>query len=127
MWTFPGAGVFLGPFQPGVFPMTDDTISASHILLMYDGSANSTAARSQDEAQELIADLEVQLSAGGDFAELAREHSDCPSSRQGGDLGEFGRGAMIAEFEDAAFSLDVGKSSRIVETEYGYHLIQRTE
>jgi len=107
--------------------MTDDTISASHILLMYDGSANSTAARSQDEAQELIADLEVQLSAGGDFAELAREHSDCPSSRQGGDLGEFGRGAMIAEFEDAAFSLDVGKSSRIVETEYGYHLIQRTE
>ena len=106
--------------------MTDDTISASHILLMYEGSTNSTAARSQDEARELIADLEVQLGDGGDFAELARQHSDCPSSRQGGDLGSFGRGAMIAEFEDAAFGLDVGQSSGVVETEYGYHLIQRT-
>ncbi len=57
----------------------------------------------------------------------ARQHSDCPSSRQGGDLGSFGRGAMLAEFEEAAFGLDVGQSSAVVETEYGYHLIQRTE
>ena len=107
--------------------MTDDTVSASHILLMYEGSTNSSAKRSKDEARELIDDLEVQLGDGADFAELAREHSDCPSSRQGGDLGSFRRGAMIAEFEDVAFGLDVGQSSAVVETEYGYHLIQRTE
>ena len=106
--------------------MTDDTISASHILLMYEGSAKSTASRSKDEAHQLIADLETQLGDGGDFAELAGEHSDCPSSRQGGELGSFGRGEMIAEFEEAAFGLDVGQSSGVVETEYGYHLIQRT-
>ena len=106
--------------------MTDDTISASHILLMYEGATDSTAERSQDEARELIAELESQLGEGADFAELASQHSDCPSSRQGGDLGAFGRGAMIAEFEDAAFGLDVGQSSGVVETEYGYHLIQRT-
>ena len=105
--------------------MTDDTISASHILLMYEGSANSSSERTQDEARELITDLEAQLADGGDFVELAREHSDCPSSRQGGELGAFGRGAMIAEFEDAAFGLDVGQSSAVVETEYGYHLIRR--
>ena len=107
--------------------MTDDTISSSHILLMYKGSTNSTAKRSKDEARELIDDLEAQLADGGDFGELAREHSDCPSSRQGGDLGAFRRGAMITEFEDAAFGLDVGQSSTVVETDYGYHLIQRTE
>ncbi len=106
--------------------MTDDTIRASHILLMYEGSTNSTASRSQDEARELIAELESQLGDGAEFAELAGQHSDCPSSRQGGDLGSFGRGAMIAEFEESAFGLGVGESSGVVETEYGYHLIQRT-
>ena len=106
--------------------MTDDTISASHILLMYEGSTNSTAARSRDEARELIAELESQRGDGADFAELAGQHSDCPSSRQGDDLGAFGRGAMIAEFEEAAFGLGVGPSSGVVETAYGYHLIQRT-
>lgn len=104
-----------------------DRIRVSHILLMYEGSARSTAGRSKEEALTQIVDLQNQLAAGADFAELARAHSDCPSGRQGGDLGQFGRGAMVEPFESAAFALDVGDSSDVVETEFGYHLIQRTQ
>ena len=54
------------------------------------------------------------------------ENSDCPSGRQGGDLGTFGRGQMVGAFEDAAFGLAVGETSGVVETDFGYHLIRRT-
>ncbi len=103
-----------------------DQVRASHILLMYAGSARSTATRSKDEAKALIGQLRAQLAAGADFADLARQHSDCPSSRSGGDLGTFGRGQMVGPFEDAAFSLEVGGTSDVVETDFGYHLIRRT-
>lgn len=103
-----------------------DQVSASHILVMYAGSERSTATRSQEEAQELIAEIKARLDDGGDFAAIASEHSDCPSGRQGGDLGSFGRGMMVGEFEDAAFGLDVGATSGVVETPFGYHLILRT-
>jgi len=103
-----------------------DTVRASHILLMYEGSMRSSASRSKDEALKLVGELEAALGAGGDFAALAREHSDCPSSRQGGDLGQFGRGMMVGPFEDAAFGLAVGETSGVVETPFGYHLIHRT-
>ena len=103
-----------------------DSVSASHILLMYAGSMRSSASRSKEEAQSQIADLKSQLDDGADFAELAREHSDCPSGRDGGALGTFGRGQMVKEFEEAAFGLDVGATSDVVETDFGYHLIQRT-
>lgn len=103
-----------------------DSVRASHILLMYAGSMRSTASRSKDEALQQIQDLKTQVDGGSDFAELARQHSDCPSGRQGGDLGEFGRGMMVPEFEDAAFNMEVGATSNVVETDFGYHLIQRT-
>ena len=103
-----------------------DSVSASHILLMYAGSMRSTATRSKEDAQSQIADLKAQLDGGADFAELAREHSDCPSGQDGGALGTFGRGQMVREFEDAAFGLEVGATSDVVETDFGYHLIQRT-
>ena len=103
-----------------------DQVRASHILLMYDGSMRSTATRSKDEALELINDLKTQVAGGADFAALAQTHSDCPSGQQGGDLGEFGRGMMVPEFETAAFGMDVGATSDVVETDFGYHLIQRT-
>jgi parvulin-like peptidyl-prolyl isomerase len=103
-----------------------DQVRASHILLMYAGSARSSATRSKEEAEAEIAQLKQQIDGGADFAEVAREHSDCPSSRQGGDLGAFGRGMMVPEFEHAAFELNVGETSGVVETAFGYHLIQRT-
>lgn len=60
------------------------------------------------------------------FKKQASENSTCPSKKQGGNLGSFGRGAMVKEFEKAAFALEVGKMSGIVKTKFGYHIILRT-
>ena len=98
--------------------MSDD-IRASHILRNTDG-------RSKDDALKEIEDLKAQIDDGANFAELAEEHSDCPSGSGGGDLGEFGRGMMVKPFEEAAFGLDVDAISEPVETDFGYHLILRT-
>jgi len=97
-----------------------DQVRASHIL-------RSTDDRSKEDALKEINDLKAEVDGGADFGELAREHSDCPSGRQGGDLGEFGRGMMVPEFEAAAFGMDVGDISDAVETDFGVHLIHRTE
>ena len=106
-------------------PMSQQ-VRASHILLMYAGSERSSATRSKQEAQSSIQELKTQIDSGIDFADLARKHSDCPSSARGGDLGPFDRGKMVKAFEDAAFSLPVGGVSDVVETPFGFHLIQRT-
>ena len=104
-----------------------DQVRASHILLMYDGSERSTATRSKDEAAQRIAEIKAELDDGADFATLAQQHSDCPSARQGGDLGSFGKGQMVGAFEDTAFALDAGAVSGVIETPFGYHIIHRTE
>jgi len=84
-------------------------VDASHILV---------------ENLELANDLMSQLSEGGDFAELAKEHSKDPGSgSNGGALGFFTRGRMVPEFEAAAFSTEKGKISSIVQTDYGFHII----
>lgn len=103
-----------------------DQVRASHILLMYAGSARSTATRTKEQAQSNIRALRTQLDDGGDFATLAKQNSDCPSSRSGGDLGTFGRGQMVPAFEQAAFGLNIGEVSDVIETDFGYHIIQRT-
>lgn len=103
-----------------------DQVRASHILLMYKGSMRSSASRSKDDAKTKIAELKTQLDGGADFAALARANSDCPSKADGGDLGEFGRGMMVKEFETTAFGLPVGGTSGVVETPFGYHIIKRT-
>ena len=87
-------------------------IRASHILVKTEAEVN---------------DLKAQIDGGADFAVLAREHSDCPSGAEGGDLGSFGHGAMVAEFDKSAFELKVGDVSGSVKTQFGYHLIHRTE
>lgn len=86
-------------------------IKASHILV-------STEAEAKD--------LKSVIDAGTDFAEVARTKSSCPSKVNGGELGLFGRGAMVKPFEDAAFELEVGKISEPVQTQFGWHLIHRT-
>jgi len=94
-------------------------ITASHILC----ATNNVG---KEEALGIITELKEKLEEGEGFADLAKEHSDCPSGSKGGDLGEFGRGAMVSEFEEVAFNLKKGEFSDIVETDFGYHLIQRT-
>ena len=103
-----------------------DQVRASHILLMYAGSERSTATRSQEEALEQIKQLQTKLQSGSEFADLARENSDCPSGREGGDLGWFGQGMMVPEFDQATFGMEVGAVSDVVTTPFGYHLIHRT-
>ena len=103
-----------------------DQVSASHILLMYKGSTNSSNDRSEDEAKDKIKMLRSQVEEGINFGELAREFSDCPSGTQGGDLGSFGRGQMVPEFENAVFNMEIGDLSKIIKTDFGYHIIQRT-
>jgi len=96
-----------------------DSIRAAHILC-------NTEDRSKDEALKEIEDIKAAIDGGADFADQAKEHSDCPSGSGGGDLGDFGKGMMVKPFEDAAFALDVDEMSAPVETDFGYHLILRT-
>jgi protein-disulfide isomerase len=109
-----------------VYPMA----RAKHILVQYKGAqgAPPTVTRTQEEARALAEQLLTQLSQpGADFAQLAREKSDCPSREQGGELGRFTRGDLVPQFEAALFALRVGELSGVVETPFGYHLIVREE
>lgn len=99
-----------------------DRITASHILIGFGADSD----RSEEDAKTQIEALKGDIAGGADFAALAAEHSDCPSRAQGGDLGSFGRGMMVPEFEQAAFALETGKVSDVVQTDFGYHLIHRT-
>jgi len=78
------------------------------------------------DTQEACEDLKSQIEGGADFAELAKQHSNCPSGQRGGDLGEFGRGQMVKEFDDVVFTEEVGKVHGPVKTDFGYHLIEIT-
>jgi peptidyl-prolyl cis-trans isomerase C len=78
------------------------------------------------QTQQQCEDIKKQIEAGGDFAELAKEHSQCPSGRRGGDLGEFSPGHMVQEFDTVVFSGDLGKVHGPVQTQFGYHLIEIT-
>jgi peptidyl-prolyl cis-trans isomerase C len=70
-------------------------------------------------------DLKTKIAGGEDFAELAKAHSQCPSGGQGGDLGEFGPGQMVKEFDEVVFSSDIGEVGP-VRTQFGYHLVEVT-
>ena len=78
------------------------------------------------ETQEQCEEIKRQIEGGADFAELAREHSQCPSGQRGGDLGEFSPGQMVQEFDTVVFSGDLGKIHGPVQTQFGYHLIEIT-
>jgi parvulin-like peptidyl-prolyl isomerase len=89
----------------------DLQVSASHILVPgYQDAVN----------------LKKQLNEGAEFSQLAQQHSTCPSARNGGDLGAFGRGMMVKPFEDATYALQVGAISDPIQTDFGYHIIKRT-
>ncbi|MBI3288820.1 MAG: peptidylprolyl isomerase [Elusimicrobia bacterium] len=70
--------------------------------------------------------LKTEIQGGADFAEVAKKHSQCPSGRRGGALGEFSPGQMVPEFDTVVFSAEVGKVHGPVKTQFGYHLIEIT-
>lgn len=88
------------------------TVTASHILV-----------DTEEKADEIYAAIE----GGKDFAEAATEFSSCPSKERGGDLGPFGKGQMVPEFEEAALAMEVGKVSSPVKTQFGFHIIKLTD
>jgi len=87
------------------------TASARHILV-----------ESEAECQNLI----DQIQDGADFAQLAATHSKCPSGRRGGELGTFGRGQMVPEFDKVVFEGEIGKPLGPVKTQFGYHVVEVT-
>lgn len=78
------------------------------------------------ETEEQCSDLKTQIEGGADFAALAKEHSKCPSGQQGGDLGEFGKGMMVPEFDKVVFSAPLNEVQGPVQTQFGYHLLEVT-
>jgi len=99
-----------------------------HILVAYKGAqkAPDTVTRTQAEAASLIAEVRDKLARGDSFEKLAESYSDCPSKAKGGDLGTIAEGTMTKRFEDAVFALTPGERSGIVETEFGFHIMERT-
>lgn len=106
--------------NPNLFRKPEQ-IKASHILIKVESDATDLQ---KAQARIEIAKIQQKLKDGQDFATLAREHSQGPSAKNGGDLGYFGRGQMVKPFADAAFALKPGQVSEIVETQFGYHLIK---
>jgi len=78
------------------------------------------------DTQEKADDLKTEIDGGADFAVLASEHSNCPSGQRGGDLGDFGPGQMVKEFDEVVFSAPVGEVQGPVQTQFGFHLIEVT-
>ena len=89
-----------------------DKVHCAHILV-----------KTEQEARTIL----DQLNKGENFSKIAAEKSMCPSGKKGGDLGVFGRGRMVREFERAAFELQKGQLSQPIKTEFGWHIIKRLE
>jgi peptidyl-prolyl cis-trans isomerase C len=102
---------------------TPETVRASHILI---GVEPNEEPQQKGQKRLALASLRGQIEKGGDFARLAREHSSCPSGKEGGDLGFFARDQVVKPFGDVAFGAKVGEISDIVETRFGYHIIKVT-
>ncbi len=120
------------PGPPGAAGAADaETFGAKHLLVMYKGSrrAPETITRSKDEALARAKEALAKAKApGAKFEDLVSDYSDEPGAgKRGGNLGNFRRGAMVKEFQDALDKMKVGDLSDVVETPFGYHVIQRTK
>lgn len=106
------------------------TIVARHVLIQWMGckAADTKIVRTKEQARTVAQDVLRRLKAGEDFSRVVLDYSDEPGAgRRGGSLPPFGRGAMDKSFEEAAFALAPGELSGIVETQFGFHVIQRLE
>lgn len=112
-------------------PQGPARIGAKHILVSYAGAEHAIkgVTRSEAEARALAEQIARDAKAeGGDWNALAAKYTDEPGSKEtGGDLGKFGRGQMVKSFENAAFALQVGQISGVVQSPFGFHVIQRYE
>ncbi len=100
-----------------------ERVLAQHILITpKDGSDEAKKA-----ARDKLGEIRARVVAGADFGDEATAHSDCPSGKNGGSLGWFSRGMMVPAFEKAAFDMEVGQVSDIIETQFGYHIIYKTD
>lgn len=101
-----------------------EQVQARHILIK---TADDATDAQKAEAREKIEAVRKKAVSGEDFAELAKTYSEGPSNARGGDLGYFSRGQMVKPFEDVAFALENDEISEVVETQFGYHIIQVTD
>ena len=104
--------IIMGKSKTGGDPLKGGKIKASHILVKKLGLAQ---------------EVRDELASGGDFAALARKYSECSSKNKGGNLGEFGKGAMVDEFWNACIKLQINQISEPVKSQFGYHIIKRTK
>lgn len=88
--------------------------------------AQATARHILVDSEAKCNELKAQIEGGADFGAIAKEHSSCPSGAQGGDLGSFGPGMMVPEFDRVVFSADVNTVQGPVQTQFGYHLLEVT-
>lgn len=102
-------------------------IAARHILIAYRGAerVQEGITRTRDEAKALAEQIATDVRGGKPWQELWQQYSNEPGGHSGGDLGTFGRGQMVPAFERAAFALAVGQVSEVVETPFGFHVIER--
>ncbi|TEA78935.1 peptidylprolyl isomerase [Allopusillimonas ginsengisoli] len=89
--------------------------------------AQATARHILVDTEAKCSELKAAIEGGADFAQVAKENSSCPSSRDGGNLGTFGRGQMVREFDEVVFSAPVGVVQGPVKTQFGYHLLEVTD
>ena len=107
-----------------------EKVHTRHILVRYKGAKNAEPKikRSKEEAQKLAEKLRAEATAPkADFAALAKKKSEDSSAERGGDLGDVGRGLFAPAYEAAAFALGPGEVSAVVETDFGFHVIQRVD
>ncbi len=89
--------------------------------------ASASARHILVDSEEKCQELKEQIEGGADFAEVAKEHSSCPSGREGGSLGQFGPGQMVKEFDEVVFKDELNTVHGPVKTQFGYHLLEITE
>jgi hypothetical protein len=104
-----------------------EKVQASHILVSWKGAMRSSQTRTKEEARARINECLEKAKKGEDFAKLAAEYGEDGTKARGGDLGMFGHGQMVPAFDAAAFKLQPGELSGVVETDFGFHLIKRTK